>query len=363
MKASYLWAGLIAVLIAGWFASGNLEELGLTEKPGRQQASATPPEKKQPLFTVEVRNFSAKTRQTSLIVRGRTQVDKQVSVLARTTGIIEQADFEEGDVVSAGNLLCRLDLRDRKARLAQAKARLVSRQRDYEAARKLLKQNFASAAKVASDRANFDAALAAVEQIELEISYTNITAPISGIITKFQGEKGQFLQAGKPCAIISVFDPLLVVIQVGERDIDAIRLGQTASARLVTGAKVTGKVSKISPTADVATRTFKVELSVANPGYKLRDGITAEVSLPLAPVKAHLVPAGIIGLDDNGQIGVRTIVDGNKVKFVAVKLVGQTRKGTWVQGLPDKVVIIINGQDYVLSGQSVKTVFANEPAT
>lgn len=361
MKASYLWAMLIALVIGGWFASGNLDALGIRTAKKQSAVAATNPVKKEKLFTVEARTFEPEMRQTALVVRGRTQVDKQVSVLARTAGIVEQADFEEGDTVKVGDLLCRLDLRDRKARLAQAKAELASRQRDYEAARKLHKRKFASTAKMTSDRARFDAALAAVEQIELEISYTNITAPIDGIITKFQGEKGSFLQAGTPCAIISVFDPVLVVIQVGEREIDQIKLGQKARARLVTGAKVEGTVSYISPTADIATRTFTVEISVNNPGNKLRDGITAEVSLPLAPVRAHLIPAGIIGLDDNGQIGVRTIVDGNKVKFMPVKLIGQTRKGTWVQGLPEKVTIIITGQDYVLTGQTVNVVFAANP--
>ncbi len=363
MKSSYLWAGLIGAIIVSWFVSGNLVALGLQEKPDQKPVVVASPKKKEKLFKVEARLFGAKMRQTSLMVRGRTQVEKQVSVLARTTGIVEQADFEEGDTIRTGDLLCRLDLRDRKARLAQAKAQLASRQRDYEAARQLYKKKFASAAKMASDRARFDAALAAVEQIELEIGYTNIKAPINGIITGFEGEKGQFLQAGKPCAVISVFNPLLVVIQVGERDINSVKLNHKASARLVTGSNVTGKVSYISPTADVATRTFKIEISVSNPDNKLRDGITAEVSLPLAPVKAHLIPAGVIGLDDDGQIGVRTIIESNKVKFVPVKLVGQTRSGTWVQGLPDEVTIIITGQDYVLSGQTVDVVFSAESAS
>jgi len=363
MKSSYLWAALIAVVIAGWFASGNLEVLGLSKPPTEKPSPVVVQKKQQKPFTIEARTFRVKMRQNALIVRGRTQIDKQVSVLARTTGIVEQADYEEGDTVKAGDLLCRLDMRDRKARLAQAKAQLASTRRDYEAARDLYEKKYASAAKVASERARFDAALAAVDQIELEIGYTNITAPISGIMTGFQGEKGEFLQAGKSCAVISVFNPILVVIQVGEREIDNISLNQKATARLVTGTKISGKVSYISPSADVATRTFKVEISVTNPDNKLRDGITAEVSLPLAPVKAHLVPAGVIGLDDNGQIGVRTIVEGNKVKFIAVKLVGQTRKGTWVQGLSDEVTIIIAGQDYVLSGQNVDVVMATEPAS
>jgi len=367
MKSSYFWAALVAIAIGSWFASGNLAVLGLDEgaaKPDTAKpAVAVAKTQKQKPFTVEARTYKVKMRQNALVVRGRTQVEKQVSVLARTTGIVEQTDYEEGDTIKAGDLLCRLDMRDRKARLAQAKAQLASTRRDYEAARDLHKKKFASTAKMASDRARFDAALAAVEQIELDIGYTNITAPISGIITSFQGEKGEYLQTGKPCAAISVFNPILVVIQVGEREIDNIKLNQQATARLVTGATIAGKVSYISPTADVATRTFKVEISVSNPDNKLRDGITAEVSLPLTPVRAHLIPAGIIGLDDTGRIGVRTVVEGNKVKFMPVTLVGQTRNGTWVKGLPDEVTIIIAGQDYVLSGQTVDVVMAGAPAS
>jgi len=363
MKSSYLWAALIAMFVGGWFVSGNLVALGLKEKPETKVATDKTIKSKEKLFTVEAQVFNKRMRATELIAGGRTQVDKQVSVLSRTTGIVEQADLEMGDVVKPGDLLCRLDLRDSKARLAQAKAQLVSTRRNYEAAAKLHKKKFASAEKMASDRARFDAALAVVEQIELEITYTNIKAPIGGIITRFQGEKGSFLQAGNPCAVISVFDPLRVVVQVGERDIEKVSVGQNASARLVTGVNITGTVSRISPTADVATRTFKVEISVQNPGNKLRDGITAQVTLPLAPVRAHQIPAGIIGLDDDGQIGVRTIVAGNKVKFVAIELLGQTRTGTWVRGLPDKVTIITVGQDYVLSGQTVKVKMVEVPAS
>lgn len=353
MKSSYLWAGLISVLIAGWFVSGNMEKLGLKapQAPVKKVADSKPKAAK--LFQVEVKTFTAAARPTSLVVRGRTQAEKHVSALARTSGIVEQSDISEGDVVKAGDLLCRLDMNDRKARLVQAKAQLISSRRDYEAATKLVKRKFVSEAKMASERARYDAALAAVEQIKQDISYTRITAPISGIVTSFKGEKGEFLQPGKPCAVISSFDPILIVAQVGERDVISVKPGHTAYARLVTGEKLEGKVTFIAPIADAATRTFKVEISVDNKAGKVRDGITAEITFPLQPVRAHLLPAGVITLADNGEIGVRTIVDGDKVKFMPVKLVAQTRKGTWVKGLPDVVKVIITGQDYVLDGEKV----------
>jgi len=359
MRSSYLWAGLIAVVIAGWFASGNQEALGLKsadqEKMAAKQIEKNPPKKQKKLFRVEVATFKAKMRPTSLYIRGRTQVQKKVSVLARTNGIVEQAMVEEGDSVKKGDLLCRLDMRDRRARLAQAKASLISKKRDFGAAVKLVKRRFASQAKLAAERAKYDAALAAVEQIKLDMSYTKITAPIDGVVTSFTGELGEFLQPGKPCAVISVFDPILVIAQVGERSINKIKIGMLANAKLVTGIKLQGKVARISPTADIATRTVKVEVEIKNPGNKLHDGITAEVVFPLEPVRAHLIPAGIIGLNDRGEIGVKIIQANNIVKFVVVKLIGQTRKGTWVQGLPDTANIIIAGQDYVRDGQKVLT--------
>ncbi len=363
MRSSYLWAGLIAVVIGGWFASGNLEALGFkpaSDVKSQTKSSMDKPKKKQKLFKVEVATFETQMRPTALLIRGRTQVEKKVSVLARTNGIVEEANFEEGDVVKKGDLLCRLDMRDRKARLAQAKASLISKKRDFEAAEKLVKRKFTSEAKLASDRAKYDAALAAVDQIELEMSYTQIKAPIDGVVTSFNGEAGAFLQPGKPCAVISVFNPILVVAQVGERDINKVKIGMLATAKLVTGAKLKGKVAHISPTADVSTRTFKVEVEVKNPGNKLHDGITAEVVFPLAPVNAHLIPAGIIGLNDNGEVGVKILNSAKVVKFIPVKLIGQTRKGTWVQGLPEKAEVIIAGQDYVRDGQTVTTQKTNE---
>ena len=354
MRSSYLWAGLIAVVIFAWFASGYQEALGIKSKDTAQTKQA-PQKKKQKLFKVEVATFQTQMRPTALFIRGRTQVEKQVSVLARTNGIVEEAKFEVGDVVKKGDLLCRLDMRDRRARLAQAKASLISKKRDYEAAAKLVKRKFTSEAKLASDRAKYDAALAAVEQIQLDMSYTQIKAPINGVVTQFNGEAGAFLQPGKPCAVISVFNPILVVAQIGEREISKISIGMLANAKLVTGRKLQGKVAHISPTADISTRTFKVEVEVPNPGNKLHDGITAEVVFPLVSVKAHLIPAGIIGLNDKGEIGVKTLNKDNQVKFFVVKLIGQTRKGTWVQGLPEKVSVIIAGQDYVRDGQTVTT--------
>ncbi len=360
MKASYFWAFGFALLIAGWFISGDPSLVGLDMQPlYKASAKAEPVAEKKPdtekLFRVEVKLFKSRIRNSSLMVHGRTEIDKKITVRARTPGIVEQAPLKEGDRVKAGQLLCRLDMKDRKARLAEAKARMASARRDYYATSKLAQRKFASIAKQASDKARYDAAVAAVEQIELEMKWVNITAPIDATVTELQGEQGSYLQPGQACATLSVFDPILVSAQVGERDISKLKTGQSGTAKLVTGEKVAGTLSFISPNADIATRTFKVEMKVDNHDHSLRDGVTAEITFPLPDVKAHLLPAGIIGLNDAGVIGVKLVDEKDRVKFYPVKILGQTRKGSWVSGLPDQARIIINGQDYVLEGQMVET--------
>ena len=68
----------------------------------------------------------------------------------------------------------------------------------------------------------------------------------------------------------------------------------TAKAKLATGEVVDGKVSFISKTADLATRTFKVELEVANPGERMREGVTTELSVGLPPQLAQKLPGSIL---------------------------------------------------------------------
>ena len=187
-----------------------------------------------------------------------------------------------------------------------------------------------------------------------DIGYTRITAPVAGVLVSKPAEAGGYLQTGDLCATVSVLDPINVVVQAGERDISAIHTGMRASARLATGETVSGSVRFIAPAADLATRTFRVEMEVANPDRKLREGVTAELSVPLPPVKAHLLPPSALTLDDAGQFGVRIIAAGNKAQFLPVNVLSQERQGTWVTGLPETVTVITVGQDFVVDGQTVE---------
>lgn len=72
--------------------------------------------------------------------------------------------------------------------------------------------------------------------------------------------------------------------------------------------------------------------------------------------------SGILTLNDAGEIGVRVLDDGDKVRFVPVTILGGDDKGVWLAGLPDKVRVIVAGQDYVVEGQTVEPVPAEAEA-
>jgi len=161
---------------------------------------------------------------------------------------------------------------------------------------------------------------------------------------------------GDVCGLVVELDPLLVIGQVSEDRVGAIKDGSPGTARLVTGETAEGRVHFVSRTADPATRTFRVELEIPNTDLRLRSGVTAEISIPADPVPAHRIPSNVITLNDGGVVGVRIVNEAGRVTFNQISPIDDTPEGLWVTGLPEKVTLITVGQDFVTEGQKVETV-------
>jgi multidrug efflux system membrane fusion protein len=145
---------------------------------------------------------------------------------------------------------------------------------------------------------------------------------------------------------------MLFVASVPEAKIAYAKLGLAATVNTVTGS-ADGKVTYIAATADDATRSFPIEISLPNADGKLKDGITSDATVNVGTVPALLLPQSVLTLDDKGVLGIRTVEDGNKVAFHAVNIVKDTREGVWVVGLPASINVITVGQEYVQPGQIV----------
>ena len=105
--------------------------------------------------------------------------------------------------------------------------------------------------------------------------------------------------------------------------------------------------------AAAETRTFLVEVEVANEDGAIPAGISAEIVIPTGEVTAHFLSPSIVSLDTQGALGVKTVNAENEVEFFPIEIVRAQIEGIWVTGLPDTVDVITVGQGYVNAGETV----------
>ena len=137
-----------------------------------------------------------------------------------------------------------------------------------------------------------------------------------------------------------------------------IHVGDTAKVKLVTGESATGKIRFVAKTATENTRTYRVEVELPNTDGTIPDGITAEVSIPVAPTPAARLPRSALTIASTGDIGVRTVGADGTVGFHRVSIVEDEQTYMWVAGVPDGARVIVQGQDFVREGQTVDAVEA-----
>ncbi|MFN3582965.1 efflux RND transporter periplasmic adaptor subunit [Phenylobacterium sp.] len=297
-------------------------------------------------------------REVDVVLRGRTEATRAVVVRSETAGVVAATPAAEGSFVRKGQVLCRLAVDARQASLDQARANLRSRQLQRQAAQQLAEKGYRSQTQVLEAQAALDAAQAQVRQAEIALSQVDIRAPFAGVFDRRDAEIGTYLAPGQACGTMIELDPLLVVGDVPETDAAKLRLGAPASATLISGQKLTGKVRYVARDADPQTRTYHVEVIVPNPGLDVRSGLSAELKIAAGMGAAHIVPVSSLVLDASGRQGVRYVLADNRVAFAPVTVLEETPQGLWVEGLSGPVRVITVGQSFVADGQKVRVVAA-----
>ena len=307
---------------------------------------------KKPPISVLVVKSKAENVDSGVILRGRTEAARNIDVRAETSGLVISEPLRRGAFVKKDQLLCELDAGTRGVTLLEAKARLAEAQINETAATSLAEKGFASETAATARRASLEAAQAGVERAKKDIERLMIRAPFDGLLETDTAELGALLQPGSLCAHIIQRDPMKLVGFISERDIGKIKLGAPAGARLIDGSTIRGTVTFLSRSADPTTRTYRVEIEVANADRTIRDGATAEILISVPGEKAHLLPRSALTFDDQGNLGVRLAVDG-LAKFNKVEIVNESKKGLWVKGGPQKADVIVLGQEDVVDGRRV----------
>lgn len=348
---SWLMSAGIAVLVASWLLSGQLG--GADDALNTPDISAVP---RTAQSSVRVRTQSAEEIMRTIVVNGKTAPARIVDLAVETDGRVEFVGVQRGATVRRGEVIVRLDERDRRARMAQAEATVKQRQVEYEGRQKLMTESYVSEAQLQEAIAQLEAAKTELTRARLDLDYMSIRAPFDGALQARHVEVGDFISRGDPIARFVDNRTIIVSANVSEFDAGYVTTGQTAQARLATGETVHGKIRFVAPVADEATRTFEVELEVDNRDGQLRAGGTAELRIPAEHVLAHRISPSLLTLDDAGNVGLKIINDNGEVEFVVADVALSTNEGIWIVGLPETATIITVGHGFVAPGSVVNAV-------
>ncbi len=349
MKPQYLFVIVAVALVAIFFIVSSLFGGKKTEAEAKPAPS---------LPSVQAALTPETIRAYDVVLRGRTEAARTVVVRSETAGVVAQVPAREGSAVRKGDVLCRLAVDARQAGLDQAKAQFRSMQLQQQANVELAAKGYRSQTQVLDMQAKLDGAQATVRQAEITLNQVNIRAPFAGVFDKRDAEIGTYLSPGQPCGTMIELNPILVVGDVPETEASKLKVGAPARAKLVSGEMLNGRIRYVAQDADPQTRTYHVEVAVANPRLDVRSGLSAEVHIGAGSGPAHLVPVSSLVLDSAGRQGVRYAVAGDRVAFAPVTIIEETPGGLWVTGLSGPIRLITVGQSYVADGQKVRVALA-----
>ena len=289
IRQTYITSFVTLVLAFLWMLSGTLADEEFEVKAKTQLET---------ISSVTVLNSSAVEKAKKIKVSGTTEADKLIKIRAEASGTVVSRPVKQGQFVKKDQLICQL----------------------YNAGR---------------------------------TSYPKVKAPFDGYLETFSVKEGDYLNTGAVCATIIDPDPMRLIGEVSEKEINLVKVGAKAVAELISGKKVEGVVSFVSTSANKGTRTFRVEIDVKNSDRSIRDGVSAQIAIEGDTILAHKISPSILMLGEAGELGIRTVNEDDQVEFKKIEILEDSMEGIWITGLPKNTRIITVGQEYVFQGQTV----------
>ena len=255
----------------------------------------------------ERRDISAYLEET-----GHITAENQVEVLAKGTGHCLAVHVEEGDRVEQGAVLAELDKAEMEAQVRQSEANLSHQKMTLDRAEELFRSGLGSEADRDNSRSSYEQARATLEMQRVQLSFLTIRAPISGIVTKRQIQQGILVSSGMPA--FNIVDPTsyILPIQVTERSLPRLRVGQEARVTIdSSGARAfRAQVRRINPGIDPQTGTVKVILDFDPSDYDyLRESAFARYQLVMETHENALAVPKDAVIEENARRFVMVVVE------------------------------------------------------
>ena len=315
-KNSILIVVIALVGVIVYTLYGNKKEMN-------EQATAVPEEFAIPIHTAIV---GEKTVSNGLTATGKFKGWEEVTLVAESQGSIQYLKVEEGQKISKGQVIAKVDAVSLSSQLSSANSAFTKAEKDVARYERLEKVGAVSQSSLEEARIQMENARANIAQINQQLSFTVIKSPINGVVNKLMVEETSFVMPGNNIAEIVQIDKLKIIVNVAEDNLSKIKEGQAVSIKtdVFPLKEFIGKVSNISVKADVS-RKFQVTIEVVNrQDYDLRAGLFAEVNfnaLKGNDTQAMFIPReAIVGSLQNPSVYIvkDSIVNLHKIKVGAV---------------------------------------------
>lgn len=323
---------------------------------GDAEAKAKEEEKKaQETVPVEVARVSRRAIAASYTGTSPLEARGESQVVAKTSGVALQVLVEVGQQVRAGQVLVRLDSDRAALQAAQSAAQMRKLEANYNRSLQLSKQQLVSANDLDQLKFDLENARAVNRLANLEMSYANVVAPISGVIAERSIKTGNFVQINTPIFRIVDNSKLEATLNVPERELATLKAGLPVQLQVdaLPGRPFEGRVDRVAPVIDSGSGTFRVICAFESGGL-LQPGMFGRIKIDYDQRADALVVPRVALLDDEGDPAVYTI-KGGKAARAPVKL-GYI-DGQWAEirsGLIEGAQVVVAGKTALRDGTLVQ---------
>lgn len=317
---------------------------------------------------VEIALVSRGSVARNSVIAGMLEPIRTVGINAQLSGILLSIRAEEGHRVTQGQVLAEIDARELEAQARSAEAALRFAESTVERSEQLFRQQIITLAELERDRTSHEAAKATAEQLKTRLGYARVVSPIAGVITEKTVEAGDIVGSSTRLFTVADVSTLVTRLQVSELEVSVLRPGDLVPLTVdaLGGQQVDGRIRRVFPSADSATRLVPVEVALSGrqleglrPGYTVRATLALDrrdnallvpsraVSGPAGARAVYLVQEGTVrrravsvGSDISGQTEVLDgLAEGDSVIVSGTSMIREGAKAQVVQPLSDQVPI------------------------
>jgi membrane fusion protein (multidrug efflux system) len=281
--------------------------------------------------------------------------DFDAPVVARIPGEVVELLVEEGDQVEQGQVMARLDGERLRLEMLAAKANLERARTEFQRNSDLAERGLISASMFDNLQFDLEALEATYALRKLEYEYSNIRAPISGIVAARQIKPGQTLSINDEAFRITDTQELIAYLQIPQSELSKFSAGHAASVRVASmpGSEFPATIARISPTIDTRNGTFRATAVINNATGDLAPGMFGRFSIAYENhADALVIPAAAL-IDEDEETSVYVVNDGAVIRRAVQTGIANGSKIEILGGLSEDDVVVVVGHSSLRDGSRV----------